>query len=90
MSSPRPWDRDTRLERQVVETLKEFRLRALNKTRDRSFSLTEVARSSRHTPASLYNWETGICLPGSWSAWQAWAAALGLELRIELVAKDSQ
>lgn len=80
----RAWDRDMHVERALAEQLTNFRLMALNKTNDRSWTFTEVARRANIPPANLYNWEKGICLPSSMSLWQAWAKALTLHLTITL------
>ncbi len=80
----RAWDRDMSVERALVKQLTDFRLMALNKTNDRAYSFTEVARRANIPPPNLYNWERGVCLPSSMSLWIAWASALGLDLNISL------
>lgn len=85
MASRAAWDKDLTLERALVQKLTDFRVRSLNHTQHRAFTYTEIGHQIGQHPSSLYNWERQVCFPGTFAAWKSWAAALGLELRIELV-----
>lgn len=80
------YDRDTRIEQELVERLKSFRLRALNASRNRAFTHSELALRSNgaFNRDNLYQWENGICLPSSMAQWIAWADVLGLSLNITI------
>lgn len=86
MAGRRAWERDTHIERDLIERLTNFRLKALNQTGSRAFTYTELARQSHGVLSidNIYQWERGVCLPSTMAQWQAWASVLGLELTINL------
>ena len=84
MASPPSWERDRRLENELIELLKSTRLNALSVTQRRGFDQASIARAIPAHATSVYQWENGVCYPGTFKTWQRWAAALGLELVVEL------
>ncbi len=84
MAKQRPWEKDMRLERELALQLKNIRLKGLNELRNRAFTQANIARSGGFSASALYNWENGVCVPGTFQQWQAWARALGLVMDISI------